>query len=141
ATTAAGYQAVEAARMDARANRGVGKSDPLDARRIAAAVLPLELDRLRQPRKDAGLRAALRVLVSSRDQMTTDRTAAINALTALLRSFALGLDARRALTGTQVAEVAKWRRRAEDIALATARAEAVRLAKRIIDLDKEIAEN
>lgn len=141
ATTAAGYQAVEAARMDARANRGVGKSDALDARRIAAAVLPLELDRLRQPRKDEGLRAALRVLASSRDQMTTDRTAAINALTALLRSFALGLDARRALTGAQVAEVAKWRRRAEDIALTTARAEAVRLAKRIIDLDKEIAEN
>ena len=28
--------------MDARANRGVGKSDPLHARRIAQAVLPLD---------------------------------------------------------------------------------------------------
>ena len=37
--TQAGYRAVEAARMDARANRGVGKSDPLDARRIAACCL------------------------------------------------------------------------------------------------------
>jgi len=102
AVTQTGYQAIEAARMDARANRGVGKSDPLDARRIAAAVLPIELDRLRHPREDEGLRAALRVLVSARDQMTTERTAAVNALTALLRSFALGVDARRALTRTRL---------------------------------------
>jgi transposase len=139
--TRAGYQAVEAARMDARGNRGVGKSDPLDARRIATAVLPLALDRLRNPRKDDGLRAALRVLISARDQMTTERTAAINALTALLRSFPLGIDARRALSKTQIAAVAKWRARCEDISLVTARAEALRLAKRIINLDTEVAEN
>lgn len=139
--TQAGYRAVEAARMDARANRGVGKSDPLDARRIAAAVLPLTGDRLRNPRADTGVRAALRVLVAARDQMTTDRTAAINALTALLRSFALGLDTRRSLTATQVAMVAKWRTRSEDLALATARAEAVRLAKRIVALNDELAHN
>jgi transposase len=48
--TQMGYQAVESARMNARANRGVGKSDPLDARRIAASVLPLEIDRLCQRR-------------------------------------------------------------------------------------------
>lgn len=141
AVTRTGYQVVEAARMDARGNRGVGKSDPLDARRIAAAVLPLPLDRLRTPRKDDGLRAALRVLVSARDQMTTERTAAINALTALLRSFALGMDARRPLSGAQVAAVAKWRVRSEDIALAIARAEAIRLAKRVINLDAEVAGN
>src|SRR5699024_4011705 len=35
-----GYEVVEAARMNARGNRGLGKSDPLDAHRIAAAVLP-----------------------------------------------------------------------------------------------------
>lgn len=139
--TLAGYQAVEAARMDARGNRGVGKSDPLDARRIAAAVLPLAVDRLRTPRQDDGLRAALRVLVSARDQMTTERTAAINALTALLRSFPLGIDARRALSKTQVTAVAKWRARSEDISLVTARTEAIRLAKRIMDLDEEVAEN
>lgn len=141
AVTRAGYQAVEAARMDARANRGVGKSDPLDARRIAAAVLPLPLDRLRNPRQDDGLRAALRVLVSARDQMTTERTAAINALTALLRSFPLGIDARRALSKAQIAAVAKWRARREDISLVIARAEALRLAKRLINLDEEVAEN
>ncbi|WP_394216453.1 IS110 family transposase [Brachybacterium vulturis] len=139
--TRAGYQVAEAARMDARGNRGVGKSDPLDARRIAAAVLPLALDHMRKPRQDDGLRAALRVLVSARDQMTTERTAAINALTALLRSFGLGIDARRALSRTQIIAVAKWRARGEDISLVTARAEAIRLAKRVIYLDEEVSQN
>jgi len=60
-----GYQVIEAARMHARANRGVGKSDPLDAHRIAAAVLPLEVTELRRPRRDKGVRAALRVLVAA----------------------------------------------------------------------------
>src|SRR4051794_5082453 len=54
AASDAGYRVVEAARMNARSNRGVGKSDPLDARRIAQAVLPLELAQLRQPRADEG---------------------------------------------------------------------------------------
>jgi len=80
-----GYPVVEAARMNARANRGVAKSDPLDARRIAQAVLPLDLTALRQPRADDGVRAAVRVLVASRDHMSSERTAAVNALTALLR--------------------------------------------------------
>lgn len=136
-----GYQPVEAARMDPRGNRGVGKSDPLDARRIAAAAIPLELDRLRNPRQDEGARAALRVLVAARDQMTTERTAAINALTALLRTFALGIDARRAVTSAQIAEAARWRTREEDVAIGVARAESVRLAKRIIALDEQVAQN
>jgi hypothetical protein len=38
--------------MNARANRGVGKSDPLDARRIAQAALPLDHTQLRLPRTD-----------------------------------------------------------------------------------------
>ena len=141
AVTQAGYQVVEAARMDTRANRGVGKSDALDSRRIAAAVLPLEVDRLRHPRKDDGARAALRVLIAARDLMTAERTTMVNALIALVRTIDLGLDARKPLTGAQIAEVSKWRTRAEGIAAATARAEAVRLAKRTTALDKEIAEN
>ena len=139
--TQAGYHAVEAARMNARANRGVGKSDPLDARRIAGSVLALETDQLRHPRKDDGVRAALRVLVAARDMMTTERTSAVNALTALLRSTSLGIDARKKLSATQIAEVTKWRTRAEDIARAAARAEAIRLVKRITALDKEIKDN
>lgn len=136
-----GYQVVEAARMDSRASRGVGKSDPLDARRIAAAVLPLQGDQLRRPRQDDGVRAALRVLTTARDAMTTERTGYVNTLTALARTADLGLDARKSLTGKQITEVSRWRARGEDIGVATARAEAVRLAKRIAALDGELAKN
>ncbi len=141
AVTAAGYQVVEAARMNAKANRGIGKSDPLDARRIAAAVLPLQVDRQRHLRKDTGVRAGLRILMAARDHRTSERTATINALIALLRVLDLGIDARKPLTGKQITEIAKWRTRTEDIAAVIARAEAVRLAKRIGDLDDELAEN
>lgn len=43
--------------------------------------------------------------------MTTERTATINALTALLRVVDLGIDARKPLTAKQVSEVARWRTR------------------------------
>lgn len=137
----AGYEVVEAARMSTRANRGVGKSDPLDAHRIAAAVLPLECDQLRRPRMADGVRAALRVLVTARDHMTAERTATINALIALLRVVDLGIDARRALTGTQFLAVSRWRARDEDLGEATARLEAIRLAKRVVELDEQLVAN
>lgn len=136
-----GYRVVEAARMDARGNRGVGKSDPLDARRIAAAVLSQRLDHLRRPRQDDGVRSALRVLTMARDAMTTERTGYVNSLTALVRTVDLGIDTRKPLTNAQLAEVSRWRTRSEDVGIATARAEAVRLAKRITTLDGELAEN
>lgn len=139
--TGAGYDVVEAARMDARAHRGIGKSDGLDAHRIGTAVLALELDQLRHPRADSGVRAALRVLTTAREHMSTDRTACVNALTALLRVVDLGTDARRPLTNAQITEVASWRSRVEDLALSVARAEAVRLAKRIHALNVELAQN
>ena len=127
--------------MNAKANRGIGKSDPLDARRIAAAVLPVQVDRQRHLRKDDGVRAGLRILMAARDHMTSERTATINALTALLRVLDLGIDARKPLTSKQIAEIAKWRTRTEDIQAVMARAEAVRLAKRTLDLDDELAAN
>lgn len=141
AVGAAGYPVAEAARMDARARRGIGKSDPLDAHRIAAAVLPLQEEQLRRPRLNDGIRAALRVLVTARESMTTDRTRAVNALTALLRVNDLGLDARKPLTGPQIAEVSRWRRREEPLAVSVARSEAVRLANRISGLDADIKAN
>lgn len=137
----AGFEIVEAAPMDARAHRGTGKSDPLDARRIAAAVLSLEPQQLRRPRSDDGVRAALRVLVTARDHMTTERTATVNALTALLRVAALGIDARKALTARQIGEIARWRSRVEDVATVAARAEAARLAKRVVALNEELIAN
>jgi transposase len=135
----AGFEVVEAAAMGARAHRGTGKSDPLDARRIAASVLSLEPEQLRRPRSDDGIRAALRVLVTARAHMTTERTATINALTALLRTAALGIDARNPLTARQISEIARWRTRG--LATSTARTEAVRMAKRVVDLNKQLAAN
>ncbi|GAB2471077.1 IS110 family transposase [Xylanimonas ulmi] len=141
AVRAAGFQVVEAARMSARASRGVGKSDPLDARRIAAAVLPLETSRLRRLREGQGVRAALRVAIAARDTMSGERTAALNTLTALARVMDLGIDARKPLTTAQVLEASRWRTRAEDVAAATARAEAVRLARRVVELEDDLTEN
>ena len=55
--------------------------------------------------------------------MSTERTATINALTALLRVSDLGIDARRPLTTTQIAIIAAWRARNEDLATGIARGE------------------
>ena len=132
------FKVVEAPRMSARANNSFGKSDPLDARRIAAAALPIEVADLRIPRQDEGARAATRVVLTGRNMMTTERTNAVNALTALLRSTNLGVDARRPLTTEQIKAIARWRRREEDIALVYARSEAVRLATRIAQLDQQL---
>ena len=136
----AAYAVVEAPRMNARANRGIGKSDPLDARRIAGAALPLHETQLRHPRADDGIRAAVRVLLASRDHMSTERTATINALTALLRVSDLGVDARRPLTAGQITTIAAWRSRDEALATATARWETIRLAKRVAALDNDLKE-
>jgi hypothetical protein len=116
AVAAAGYQVAEATSMDALPRRGVGKSDPLDAHRIASAVLALDEDKLRRSRLNEGVRAALRVLISARQSMTPDRARAVKALTALLRTHDLGLDARSSLTGSQILEVAHWRVREKDSA-------------------------
>jgi len=93
---------------------------------------------LRQPRADDGVRAAVRVLLASRDHMSTERTATINALTSLLRVSDLGIDARHPLTAAQITTITGWRTRNEELALATARWEATRLAKRVSTLDEEL---
>lgn len=128
--------------MDRKSRRGVGKSDALDARRIANAVLALDESQMRIPRAHAGIRAALQILVTARDQMRTERTAAINALTALLRAWGLGIDARRPVTAAQITEIAGWRGRSrEELGLRIARREAIRLARQIRDLGSELQEN
>lgn len=72
--------------------------------------------------------------------MTLERTAKVNALTALLRAIDLGI-ARKPLTDSQITEISHWRARDEALALSTARAESVRLAKRITTLDAELKDN
>jgi transposase len=135
-----GYQVVEAARMS-RSRPGVGKTDVLDAGRIAAAVLPLPTDQLRTPRQDDGVRAATQILLTARDELAGERTRAVNALTALVRIINLGIDARRPLRAGMIAEVARWRAREEPLATATARSEAIRLARRILELDSDLSRN
>ncbi len=49
-----------------------------------------------------------------REQMTGERTRAVNALTSLLRTVDLGVDARRALTTRTLTTIAAWRSRDED---------------------------
>ena len=139
--TDTGYRVVEAARMGRDSRHGVGKSDPLDARRIAAAVLSLPAESLRNPRLDEGVRAATQILLTARNELAGERTRAVNALTALLRITELGIDARRPLGASKIVEAARWRTREEPLAAATARTEAVRLAKRIITLDAELNDN
>jgi transposase len=138
--THSGLPVAEPAAMPAAQRRGVGKTDALDAVRIARSVLAVDTSRLRWPRAD-GQRVALRVLTVARDQMVAERTRAINALTALLRAVGLGVDVRNALPHSQFKVIAAWRERKEDPVIAVCRQEAVRLAKRIVDLDGELADN
>lgn len=136
-----GFPVTEAPRMDKRQNHGVGKTDALDAHRMAMASLPLPVDKLRHPRLNEGIRQGLRILVTARSSMTKDRTRSVNALNALVRSNDLGVDARKKLNGSQIAEVSRWREREEELSLRIARSEAVRLAKHILDLDQQLAVN
>jgi transposase len=140
---AAGQKVVEAAKMPAGDRRGTGKSDDLDAVRIARAVLGLTVIDLRTPRALSTDRArvAMRVLVVAREQMTGERTRAVNALTALLRTIDLGIDAREPLTAGQISTIAAWRERNEDATTATCRHEATRLARRIRALGSDLAGN
>lgn len=58
-----------------------------------------------------------------------------------MRIVDLGIDARRPLPSTRITEITRWRVRDETIAVATARAEAIRLAKRVAALDDDLTEN
>lgn len=136
-----GFPVTEAPRMSKKQNRGVGKTDALDAQRLARASLPLPVDKLRHPRLHEGIRQGLRILVTARSSMAKDRTRSVNALNALVRCNGLGIDARKKLTGSQITEVSRWREREEELSLRIARAEAVRLAKHILDLDQQLTAN
>jgi len=134
----AGYRIVEA--PTPRRERGRGKTDSLDAALAARSTLVVPLSMLRD-RRAGQVHAALQVLTVARDQLNADRLRCINALTALARSHDLGVDARRALTTPQITTIAGWRQREEPLGVATARAEAVRLAKRILVCDDELGDN
>ncbi|ROP61220.1 IS110 family transposase [Curtobacterium sp. ZW137] len=125
-----------------RADRGSrGKSDTIDAEAAARAVLRTDTALLSWPRTGK-IRSALRVLLAARRSMDGQRTASRNALTALLRTIDLGIDARRPLTDTQITVIAAWRQHpSDDIDKVIARGEAVRLARDVIDLTGKLNAN
>jgi transposase len=134
---AAGYRGVEA--PTPRRERGHGKTDELDAVLAARSTLLLEMTKLRD-RRAGEARAALQVLTGARDHLNIERLRCINALTALSAattwaSTHAGVDNR---AGPHDRGLASPRRRP---GAATARAEAIRLAKRVLVLDVELAEN
>jgi len=134
---------IEAPRYQTSGRGGnTGKTDQLDALRIASAALAITDQQRRLPRQDTGIPAALQTLITAREMMTKDYTAHINALTALLRSNDLNIDARRPLTRTQITTISTWRKQPNSpVEIAIARSEAVRLATRIITLISELKDN
>ena len=133
-----GYRVIEAP-TPARV-RGRAKTDALDAILAARSALATPITALRTPRTGS-TRAALAVLSTARRRMQAERTRSINALTALVRTYDLGIPAPRALKATQITQIAAWRTRTESLGTATARAEAVRLAKHIHTLAKDLKAN
>lgn len=123
-----------------RGVRRAGKSDVIDAEHAARHALALPVDRLMIPRTHDGDQAALRVLLTSRKALQKNKTATSNALTALLRGFHLGIDARKKLTKAQISQVAAWRTHPSDTpAQETIRTEATRMARQIQTREDEIA--
>lgn len=136
--TEAGYRVVEA--PTPRRERGRGKTDALDAVLAARSILVVPLMMLRD-RRAGEAHTAVRVLTVAREHLNVERVRCINALTALVRSHDLGVDARKSLSSAQITSIAGWRRREESFGTTTARTEALRLAKRVLALDEELAEN
>lgn len=119
----------------------VGKSDPMDAVAAARTALATDSDALITPRVH-GLRSALQVLLGARRAMDTRRTSDRNALNALVRVHGLGIDARKALTDSQIRTISTWRtRKSDDAPAATIRAEARRLARSVGALTDELIDN
>lgn len=141
AVSEADYPIVEARPPKRTQRAGRGKSDLIDAHGAAASVLALNIDQLIQPRTGKR-RSALRVLLTARRAIDAQRTGQPNALTALVRTIDLGIDARRPLNEEQIQTIASWRvRPSDDIEQSTARSEATRLARSLISLTQGLEHN
>ncbi len=103
-----GFDVAEVRPAARSAHAHAGKSDLLDAEAAARSAIGRDYNTLARPRQ-AGARAALRVLLASRSIIDQQRTANRNALTALLRSVDLDVDARKPLTDAQIRVIAAWR--------------------------------
>lgn len=135
----AGYRVVDA--PSPKRDRGSGKNDHIDAVTAARGILHKQTDQLADARTGE-THSILQILLTARNSMTGERTRAINALNALLRTHALGVDARCKASRATIDTIAGWRtRKNEPRSVAIARAEAIRLATRIQALDHEIDTN
>ena len=133
-----GYRVVDAPAP--KRDRGGDKNDSIDAIKAARSTLAKQSDRLADVRA-GDLQQCLKILLATRDRMTRESTQCRNALTALLRDLDLGIDARTKLNLTQTRAVSRWRTRTEGRPQELARAEAVRLATRVLELRAELAAN
>jgi transposase len=134
--------AVAETRPPKRGVRRVGKTDQIDAELAARHTLALPVERVITPRTHTGDHAALSVLLTARNAIRATRTATLNQLTALLRGYGLDIDARKALTQSQILVVSQWRAHpSDDAGTATIRGEAIREAQEIIRRDSELTHN
>jgi transposase len=137
----AGIEVVEPGLIPKAVKHGRGKTDQLDSLRIGQSVRGTETHLLRRPRTDSGIRDSLRVLIVARESQTGEKTRVINQLTALIRTTNLGMDAPKALTKPQIRTIAAWHSRNETLHLGIARAEAIRLARRVCELETSLKDN
>ena len=135
----AGIRVVEAPKTR---YRPAGKDDRLDARTAATSVLPLEESSLNDA-KNGPERDAIQILLTARAELTREHTKAINRLIALTRRFQLGIIIRTKITLAQTRQIAAWRttRTSDPVDIRTARAEATRLAERLLTLRTDITSN
>ncbi|PRA00198.1 IS110 family transposase [Arthrobacter sp. MYb224] len=141
ALTQAQIEVVEAKPPRRKDQAGKGKSDEIDATAAAMSILPKDITKLLQPRSE-GVRAALSILSASRGRIDAQRTINRNSLSALLRTFDLGIDARRSLTPRQIKQISGWREHSTDgIEQCFVREEAKFLATSILNADQQLKEN
>lgn len=134
-------EVVEAKPPRRKDQAGRGKSDTIDVTDAAKNLLPNDITNLLQPR-DEGARAALSLLSASRARIDAHRTANRNALSALLRTYDLGIDASRPLSVRQIKQVSRWREHeADTIDQKFARDEAKFLATSIMAADQMLKAN
>lgn len=143
ALQAAGFSVVEVEQPDRPRRRRAAKSDPIDAHRAALAVWQQPAHQHAIPRAD-GTREALRILLTAREELTTNRTGQINRLRALLLT---GDDADRAsargrLTLPVLQQLTRRRSRSDDdVQDQIRRHELRRLSLAIIKAGTELADN
>lgn len=143
AASEAGLLVIECEQPNRKSRRGKGKSDVIDAHLAVLTALQQPTEKLPSPRAD-GDREALRILLSAREELTTETTGHTNRLRALLRD---GDDhdrnlARGRLSDTTLATLARRRdSRHAHRAQATRQAEIRRLALALREKRRELVTN